>query len=74
MLTPTDLCSRAWCVRKVVLTCADSDYVQSEIPNIVIEAGSRMRSGKPRGPMPKIDVLVPPLSVPFEEAVSRLLK
>jgi hypothetical protein len=60
--------------RKVVLTCPDCNYEQTEIPTVVIEAGSRMTE-KPGGPKPKDDVVVPPISASsFEDAVARLLK
>ena len=57
--------------RRVVLMCPDCDYIQTVIPQVVIEMGPKLarsvRVGD-GGPM------VPPIGVPFEEAVSRLLK
>ena len=48
--------------------------MQDWIPTVVIEAGSRMKPGKPRGPVPKTDFTVPPIQVPFDEAVQRYLR
>ena len=57
--------------RRVILKCPDCDYIQTVIPQVVIEMGPKLsrsvRVGD-SGPM------VPPIGVPVEEPVSRMLK
>jgi hypothetical protein len=55
--------------RKVILTCPDCDDVQDRVPNVVIEAGSRMKPGKPRGPAPKLEPTIPPIGKSFAEGI-----
>lgn len=50
------------------------DYVQDDIPQVVIEAGSRMKPGKPHGRVARTDFMVPPIGVSFEEAVTKLMR
>jgi hypothetical protein len=60
--------------RKVVLTCPDCDYLQDWIPNVVIEAGSRMKPGPPRGPQPQSEPAIPPIGESFADGIEKLLK
>jgi hypothetical protein len=46
--------------RKVFLKCPDCEYVQADIPYVVVVVGAKMKPGKPRGPIPKTDLVVRP--------------
>ena len=60
--------------RKVVLVCPTCGHVQDWIPTVVIEAGSKMKPGKPSRGAESGDPILPALGESFEEAVSKFLK